>query len=76
MFDLIIKFTNLIDLQDFLKSYNKLQNKKNKIHSINDENTTPSARGEAVRQLHIKAKQYKIDHPEIDYKQCLKMINK
>ena len=76
MFDLIIKFTNLIDLQDFLKSYNKLQNKKNKIHSINDENTTSSVRGEAVRQLHIKAKKYKIDHPEIDYKQCLKMINK
>ena len=76
MFDLILKFTNLIDLQDFLKSYNKLQNKKMKTQPVNDENTTPSVRGEAVRQLHIKAKQYKIDHPEIDYKQCLKMINK
>jgi hypothetical protein len=76
MFDLILKFTSLIDLQDFLKSYNKLQNKKMKTQTVNDENTQPSARGEAVRQLHIKAKQYKIDHPEIDYKQCLKMINK
>jgi hypothetical protein len=47
-----------------------------KTQTVNDENTTPSVRGEAVRQLHIKAKQYKIDHPEIDYKQCLKMINK
>ena len=76
MFDLILKFTNLIDLQDFLKSYNKLQNKKMKTQPVNDENTTPSVRGEAVRQLHIKAKQYKIDHPEINYKECLKLINK
>jgi len=76
MFDLILKFTSLIDLQDFLKSYNKLQNKKIKTQSVNDENTTPSVRGQAVRELHIKAKKYKIDHPEIDYKQCLKMINK
>ena len=76
MFDLILKFTNLIDLQDFLKVYNKLQNKKMKTQTVNDENTTPSVRGEAVRQLHIKAKQYKIDHNDIPYKQCLKLINK
>ena len=76
MFDLILKFTNLIDLQDFLKVYNKLQNKKMKTQTVNDENTTPSPRGEAVRQLHIKAKQYKLENPHIDYKQCLKMINK
>jgi len=76
MFDLILKFTNLIDLQDFLKSYQKSQDKKIKIKTVNDENTQSSARGDAVRQLHIKAKQYKMDHPEIDYKQCLKMINK
>ena len=76
MFDLILKFTNLIDLQDFLKSYNKLQNKKMKTQPVNDENTTPSVRGQAVRELHQKAKLFKIDHPEINYKECLKLINK
>ncbi len=75
MFDLILKFTNLIDLQDFLKLYNKLHNKKIKTHAV-DENSKPSGRGEAVRQLHIKAKQYKIEHPEINYKECLKLVNK
>jgi hypothetical protein len=49
MFDLILKFTSLIDLQDFLKSYQKLQNKKMKTQTVNDENTTSPARGEAVR---------------------------
>lgn len=76
MFDLILKFTNLIDLQDFLKLYQKSQNKKMKTQTVNDENTTPSVRGEAVRQLHIKAKEYKINHPEINYKECLKLVNK
>jgi hypothetical protein len=75
MFDLILKFTNLIDLQDFLKVYNKLQNKKIKTYTV-DENIKATGRGEAVRQLHIKAKQYKIEHPEINYKECLKLINK
>ena len=76
MFDLILKFTNLIDLQDFLKSYQKSQNKKMKTQTVNDENTTPTVRGQAVRELHQKAKLFKIDHPEINYKECLKLVNK
>lgn len=76
MFDLILKFTNLIDLQDFLKVYNKLQNKKIKTYNVDENSKSSNGRGEAVRQLHIKAKQYKIEHPEVNYKECLKLVNK
>ena len=75
MFDLILKFSNLIELQEFLKAYNKFQNKKMKTQTEKDENTPSSARGEAVKQLHIKAKIYKLEHPEVNYKECLKLIN-
>ena len=71
MFDLILKFTNLIDLQDFLKSYIKIQNKKLKTVTP-DENST---RRQVVRELHMRAKQYKIEHPEVNYKDALKLIN-
>ena len=32
-------------------------------------------RGQNVKQLHINAKEYKINNPEIKYKECLKLAN-
>jgi hypothetical protein len=75
MFELILKFSNLIDLQEFLKAYNKFQNKKLKTQEKDENTPSTSARGEAVKLLHIKAKQYKLDNPQVSYKECLKLIN-
>jgi hypothetical protein len=66
MNSLTISFNTLDELKTFLddKTTTKIKIKKE-----------GDRRGQNVKQLHQKAKQYQIEHPDIKYKECLKIAN-
>ena len=64
---LSITFHSSEDLQEFLKLLHKQQPKEKKSKKENDK------RGSQTKTLHIIAKEYKDEHKEIPYKQCLKI---
>ena len=71
MFSLTINFNTLLELQEFL---NKEKGKEEQI-KIKKEKKEGDKRGSNVKELHIKAKAYHLEHPEIKYKECLKLAN-
>ena len=64
MFNLTVNFNDIDSLNNFVKILMKSGRKPIK-------NTK---RGEKIRELHKQAKEYKREHPELDYKECLKII--
>ena len=71
-FSLTINFYSYDELNDFITIYNKI-NQKNEIKSIK---TTTDKRGSKTAELHLKAKEFRITHPELSYRKCLIEVSK
>ena len=68
-YSLTIHFNNLDELLIFTNSYNKINIKSEmKTIRLNDK------RGSKTSDLHKRAKEYKINHPSIPYRQCLTFV--
>ena len=66
-YSLVINFETLEELSDFITIYNKINQKtENKVLK-----TTSDKRGSKTITLHQKAKEYRISHPELSYRDCL-----
>jgi hypothetical protein len=71
-YSLTIDFESLDELSDFITTYNKIYNKAEQkiIKTSNDK------RGSKTVGLHLRAKQYRVEHPELSYRQCLIEVSK
>ena len=71
-YSLTINFESLDELSDFITTYNKIYNKAEQkiIKTSNDK------RGSKTITLHQKAKQYRAEHPELSYRNCLIEVSK
>ena len=71
-YSLTINFESLDELSDFITTYNKIYNKAEQkiIKTSNDK------RGSKTVGLHLRAKQYRTEHPELSYRQCLIEVSK
>ena len=71
-YSLMINFETLEELTEFITIYNKINQKTEQkvIKTINDK------RGSKTITLHQKAKEYRIIHPELSYRQCLIEVSK
>ena len=71
-YSLIINFESLDELVEFTTTYNKIYNKaeQKRIKTSNDK------RGSKTIGLHLRAKQYRAEHPELSYRQCLIEVSK
>ena len=71
-YSLMINFETLEELTEFITMYNKINQKTEQkvIKTINDK------RGSKTVGLHVKAKEYRIIHPELSYRQCLIEVSK
>ena len=71
-YSLTINFESLDELSDFITTYNKIYNKAEQkiIKTSNDK------RGSKTVGLHLRAKQYRLEHPELSYRQCLIEVSK
>ena len=71
-YSLMINFETLEELTEFITIYNKINQKTEQkvIKTINDK------RGSKTVGLHQKAKEYRIIHPELSYRQCLIYVSK
>jgi hypothetical protein len=71
-YSLVINFETLEELSDFITIYNKINQKtENKVLK-----TTSDKRGSKTITLHQKAKEYRISHPELSYRDCLVEVSK
>ena len=66
MFTLSINFNTVEDIRIFLDEKTKPIIKPKK---------EDDKRGQNVKQLHINAKEYKLNNPDIKYKDCLRLAN-
>jgi hypothetical protein len=68
----VINFETLDELSEFITIYNKINQKTEQkiIKTINDK------RGSKTVGLHQRAKDYRILHPELSYRQCLIYVSK
>ena len=71
-YSLTINFYSFDELNDFITIYNKI-NHKTEIKSIK---TTTDKRGSKTAELHLKAKEFRITHPELSYRKCLIEVSK
>jgi hypothetical protein len=71
-YSLVINFENLEELSDFITIYNKI-NQKTENKGLK---TTSDKRGSKTITLHQKAKEYRISHPELSYRDCLVEVSK
>ncbi len=71
-YSLVINFESLEELTDFITIYNKI-NQKTEQKTIK---TTNDKRGSKTITLHQKAKEYRILHPELSYRNCLIEVSK
>ena len=71
-YSLIINFESLDEKVEFTTTYNKIYNKAEQkiIKTSNDK------RGSKTVGLHLRAKQYRAEHPELSYRQCLIEVSK
>lgn len=70
MLSLNIQFNNLEEMRNFLESNSNKENIK-----IKKEKKVGDKRGANIKQLHQKAKEYHLLHPNESYKNCLKLCN-
>ena len=71
-YSLMINFETLEELTEFIMIYNKI-NQKNEIKTIKPTN---DKRGSKTVGLHLKAKEFRMLHPELSYRQCLIQVSK
>ena len=72
-YSLLINFETLEELSEFLTLYNKVYLKveeKKTVKSVNDK------RGSKTINLHQRAKEHRVLHPELSYKECLIFVSK
>ena len=71
-YSLMINFETLDELTEFITIYNKINQKAEQktTKTINDK------RGSKTITLHQKAKEYRILHPELSYRNCLIEVSK
>jgi len=71
-YSLVINFESLDELTEFITIYNKINQKTEQktTKTINDK------RGSKTITLHQKAKEYRILHPELSYRNCLIEVSK
>ncbi len=71
-YSLVINFETLDELTEFITISNKI-NQKTEQKTIK---TTNDKRGSKTITLHQKAKEYRILHPELSYRNCLIEVSK
>ena len=71
-YSLTINFENLEELSEFITMYNKVNQKTEQktVKTISDK------RGSKTITLHQKAKEYRLLHPELSYRDCLVEVSK
>ncbi len=71
-YSLVINFETLDELTEFITIYNKINQKAEQktTKTINDK------RGSKTITLHQKAKEHRILHPELSYRNCLIEVSK
>jgi hypothetical protein len=72
-YSLTINFETLDELVEFTTLYNKIYNKAEEKKTVK---TISDKRGSKTVGLHLKAKDYRILHPELSYRQCLIYVSK
>jgi len=71
-YSLVINFETLDELTEFITIYNKINQKtENKVLK-----TTSDKRGSKTVGLHQRAKEYRLSHPELSYRDCLVEVSK
>ena len=68
----MINFENLEELSEFITMYNKV-NQKTEQKVLK---TTSDKRGVKTVGLHQRAKEYRLSHPELSYRDCLVEVSK
>ena len=71
-YSLVINFESLDELTDFITMYNKI-NLKTEQKTIK---TTNDKRGSKTITLHQRAKQFRLSHPNLSYRECLIEVSK
>ena len=72
MYGLVINFSSLEEIDDWIENWREYQLWKiKKMMKKEFEN-----RGLHMKSLHVEAKKYHQDHPELSYKEALKEISK
>ena len=72
-YSLTITFQTLEELSDFITLYNKMYNKAEEKKTVK---TISDKRGSKTITLHQKAKEYRLLHPELSYRDCLVEVSK
>ena len=71
-YSLMINFESLDELTEFITIYNKI-NQKTEQKTIK---TTNDKRGSKTVGLHQRAKQFRLSHPNLSYRECLVEVSK
>ena len=69
MFELKVIFDTLEELENFLNGHTKKDAIIDKIKKPDDK------RGQGTKAFHLKAKQYRTEHPNKTYRECLKELS-
>lgn len=69
MYNITISFESIDQLTEFIKL---IQEQK----PVKKEKNPDEKRGKSTKQFHLRAKQYHDEHPDISYKECLKLLSK
>ena len=69
MFELKVVFDTLEELQDFLSGHSEKEVIIDKIKKPDDK------RGQGTKAFHLKAKQYRTEHPNKTYRECLRELS-
>ena len=69
MYNITISFESIDQLTEFIKL---IQEQK----PVKKEENPDEKRGKSTKQFHLRAKQYHDEHPDISYKECLKLLSK
>ena len=72
-YSLTITFQTLEELSDFITLYNKMYNKAEEKKTVK---TISDKRGSKTITLHQKAKEYRLSHPGLSYRDCLVEVSK
>ena len=69
MFELKVVFDTLEELQEFLNGHGEKEAIIDKVKKSDDK------RGQGTKAFHLKAKQYRTEHPNKIYRECLKELS-
>ena len=73
-FKLVFEFETIAELMDHVGHLANLEVMNNLVNKV--EPKPEDNRGSHIKELHIKAKAYHLEHPEIKYHQCMRLISK